>query len=268
MKISVFTHMKDPEKRMDPWKEALDCYSSISKDLVIVGDDLEEEFNWNDLGAMFQKGFNKSMGDWVINLSVDMILHEKDIPKLIKLLKMYPDEPAFTLPKYKFFEGNRYEIKNFETLIFNKNKYKNILFNGGGDNCLPTLNGKVLDQTNIRYFDIPIWNYDTTFRTKEIIARDRARFARAWHREFKDYGERGGPSEEEAFEAWFNMVKDRYPLHTNLVKLDDHPKFIVDKLKSLKKDQFGFDLFGLKGNTKFPMINKFEQKKIKIKYKI
>ena len=131
--------MRNPEERMDPWREALECYKSITSDIVIVGQDLEQEFKWDDLGKMFQEGFDKSEGDWVINLSIDMLLHETDIDKLIKLIKLYPDEPAIALPKYKFFEPERYQIKSFETVILNKKKYKNILFNGGGGFALPTL---------------------------------------------------------------------------------------------------------------------------------
>ena len=177
--------MRNPEERMDPWKEALQCYNSITNDIVIVGQDLEEEFKWNALGKMFQEGFDKSEGDWVINLSVDMFLHENDIDKLIKLIKLYPDEPAIALPKYKFFEPERYQIKSFETIILNKKKYKNILFNGGGDLALPTLDNVVLNQSTVKHIEVPLWNYDTTFRTKDIIAKDRARFARAWFREFQ-----------------------------------------------------------------------------------
>jgi len=268
LKISLFTHMKNPEERMDPWKEALECYNSITSDIVIVGEDLEQEFKWDALGKMFQEGFDKSEGDWVINLSVDMFLHENDIDKLIKLIKLYPDEPAIALPKYKFFEPGRYQIKSFETIILNKKKYKNILFNGGGDLALPTLDNVVLNQSTVKHIEVPLWNYDTTFRTKDIIAKDRSRFARAWFREFENYGDRGGPTEKEAFEAWFNMIKQRYPKHVNKISLNKHPQFIIEKLSNLQEGQFGYDLFGLKDKTSFSIRNKLNQKKIKLKYNI
>ncbi len=268
MKISLFTHMRNPEERMDPWREALECYESITNDIVIVGQDVEQEFKWDALGKMFQEGFDKSEGDWVINLSIDMLLHENDINRLIKLIKLYPDEPAIALPKYKFFEPERYQIKSFETVILNKKKYKNILFNGGGDLALPTLNNTVLNQSTVKHLDIPVWNYDTTFRTKEIIAEDRARFARAWFREFADYGDRGGPTNKEAFEAWFTMMKERYPFHTNKTKLKNHPKYIQHLLEDLREDQFGYNLFGFKEEAKFTLKNKINQKRIKFKFKI
>ena len=92
---------------------------------------------------------------------------------------------------------------------------------------------------------VPIWNYDTVFRTKEIISKDRARFARAYYRHFQDWGKgRGTP--EEAFNAWFKMIKKRYKLHNQYLEIDDHPKYIKDKLRNLNPDQFGYNAFGLK----------------------
>ena len=104
----------------------------------------------------------------------------------------------------------------------NKKHFKNIVFNGGGDLALPTLDKKVLDQSNTQILKYPIWNYDTTFRTREVISKDRARFARAWNREFGNFGDRGGPTDDEAFIAWYNMVKTRYPLHTSTVAISKH----------------------------------------------
>jgi hypothetical protein len=67
---------------------------------------------------------------------------------------------------------------NFEAILFNKRKFRDIKLNGGGDLCLPTLNGKVLKVPTINFVKIPLFNYDTTFRTKSVIAHDRARFAK------------------------------------------------------------------------------------------
>ena len=47
MKISIFTSMTDPEKRMDPWREALNCYEDFSDEVVIVGQNWPEEFKFS-----------------------------------------------------------------------------------------------------------------------------------------------------------------------------------------------------------------------------
>jgi hypothetical protein len=108
---------------------------------------------------------------------------------------------------------------------------------------------------NLMGVEIPIYQYDALFRTKGMISKDRARFARAWFKQFNDYGDRGGSSPEEAFEAWFEVVKSKYGFHTHKIKIDDHPNFIKKNLQELKHDQFGFDAFGLKDKTKRPFIN-------------
>ena len=63
------------------------------------------------------------------------------------------------------------------TFILNKKKYPNIKLNGGGDMCDPTLNGLLLDSKNVPVVNIPFWNYDSSFKSKNVIAEDRARFA-------------------------------------------------------------------------------------------
>jgi len=50
MKLSIATHMTNPEERMDPWKEALKCYEYYSDNIVKVGEDWEEEFTWKKIG--------------------------------------------------------------------------------------------------------------------------------------------------------------------------------------------------------------------------
>ena len=115
--------MTDPEYRRDPWKEALNCYSDISEEVVTVGQSWEKEFKWSKIGKVFQEGFAESKGNWVLHLAVDMFIHQDDIKKVYDCINKNPDIPALTLPKYKFFEPGRYEIKSFETVLLNKKKF-------------------------------------------------------------------------------------------------------------------------------------------------
>ena len=46
------------------------------------------------------------------------------------------------------------------------------------------------------------------------------------------------------------MIKDRYRKHTFRMKLDNHPIFIKNRLKTVREDEFGYDAFGLKSLTK------------------
>jgi len=259
--------MTKPEERMDPWKEALECYSYFSNDVFTVGSNWEDEFKWSKIGEVFQEGFDLAEGDWVLNIALDMFLHEKHKDKLLYFLKQHKDEPALALPKLKFYDPYRYQIMNFETVLLNKKKYKKIKINGGKDLCLPTLNGVLLEVPNIKIINLPLFNYDSTFRTKQIISHDRARFARAWFREFNSYGDRGGGEPHEAFEAWYAMIKERYKNNTNLFTIDNHPVFIKNKLKNLDKEQFGFNLFGIKDRNFLFQNPKYFIRQQRIKYK-
>ena len=47
--------MTDPEKRGDPWKEALNCYNCFSDELIVVGEDWPEEFKFSQIGSISNK---------------------------------------------------------------------------------------------------------------------------------------------------------------------------------------------------------------------
>lgn len=253
--LSIFTSMTDPEKRNDPWKESLSCYQEFADEVVTVGENWPEEFEWDLIGKVFQEGFDKSTKDWVIRMDLDYFFHENDIGHLRKSLQRFNSFPAISFPQYQIFTPDRYQIKTRICIAFNKKKFPNIKLNGGGDLTLATLNGELIDPKKMPNVNIPIYQYESSFRTKEIIAEDRARFARAWNRYFKDYGARGGESPNEAFDAWFEMIKERYSKHTFEIKYKNHPKYIKNKLDEIEKNHFAYDAFGLKYTTKRPYIN-------------
>ncbi len=266
MKISIFTHMTNPEERMDPWREALECYEYFCDEVVTVGENWPYEFDWKEIGQNFQEGFEKADGDWVINMPLDFFFHEKSRNQLLSSLKEHDDSPAIAIPKFKFFSPTKYEFKNFEIIVLNKKKFPNIRLDGGGDLCLATLDGKLIDYNALPIVNIPIWNYDTTFRTKEVIAEDRARFARAWFRHFNEWGDRGGPEPIEAFDAWLNMVKERLPKHISKIETEKHPKFIQDAIFNLKEEQFGYNCFGLLNKLSLNPMVYFDFLKLKMKF--
>lgn len=248
--LSIFTTMTNPEERGDPWKEALDCYNSLADEVVVVGEEWPYEFKFDHIGKTFQEGFNKASGDWVIRMDLDYFFHENDFAKLKQILKKNIDSPSIAFPQYQFFTPDRFQVKTKLCIALNKKYFPNIKLNGGGDLCMPTINNAQILNTSVPSYNIPVYQYDSMFRTKSTIAEDRARFARAWYSQFKDWGDRGGPSEEEAFEAWFNMIKNRYALHTNKISMRKHPKFICSKLQNLKQEHFGYSAFGLQNKTK------------------
>jgi hypothetical protein len=250
IKLSVFTSMTDPGSRNDPYKEAISCYEDFADELIIVGENWPYEFKFDQIGKVFHEGFEKSTGDWAIRMDLDYFFHENDLNEIKKFLIKNSDSPAIAFPQYQFFTYDRYHLKTKLCIALNKKKFPEIKLNGGGDMCQPTIDGKQILHSSVPKANIPIWQYDSMFRTKEIIAEDRARFARAWYKQFSDWGDRGGGTEEEAFIAWFEMIKDKYKKHVLRKKISDHPKYIQNRILNINENEFGYDAFGLKSTTR------------------
>ena len=244
--LSIATSYTNPEKRMDPWREALACYEDLADEVVRSGEDWPYEFTWDYIGKVFNESYQKATGDWVIRMDLDYFFHEKDFENIRKILGDNFDKPAVAFPKYQFFTPDRYALKTNIVIAYNKKKFPEIKLNGGGDLCLPTLNGKEILPNEVPISKVFLWNYDSMFKTKEIISEDRARFARAWFRYFGDWGKNEGDNPEKAFETWFDMIQGRYKNHKKLMDIDNHPKYIKKKIENLSEEQFGFDAFGLK----------------------
>ena len=250
MKVSIFTTYTNPDKRNDPWKEALECYEDFADEIVVKGQDWPYDFSWDLIGKTFQSGFDEARGDWAIRMDIDYFFHEKHIKTLPKVLRKYDNFPGIVFPQFQFFTPNRFQVKTRLCIALNKKRFPNIKLNGGGDLCLATLNDELLPINRLPNVNIPIYQYDSMFRTKEIISEDRARFAKAWKNYFNDFGNRGGENPDKAFESWFKDIEIKYKKHTNRLNLEKHPKYIQNKIENLSDNQFGYSAFGLKENTK------------------
>tara|TARA_B110000008_G_C16820333_1_gene504413 strand:+ start:100 stop:933 length:834 start_codon:yes stop_codon:yes gene_type:complete len=250
MKITVATTYTNPEERRDPWKEALSCYEDFADEIVVTGSDWPHDFSWELIGETFNKGFKEASGDWVMRMDIDYFIHEKQINNLKKSLIKYSDYPAICFPQYQFFIPSRFHLKTRLCIALNKKSFPNIKLNGGGDMCLATLNSTLIQPKDIPNVNIPIYQYDSMFRTKKLIALDRSRFASAWFKYFGEYGDRGGSSPDIAYEYWYKNIMKKFSFHTNKINIDNHPKYIKEKLKNLNQDQFGYDGFGLKVPSK------------------
>lgn len=242
--------MTNPDSRNDPWHEALSCYQSFAEEVITTGSDWPEEFKWSDIGKFFQEGLERSTGDWNIRMDVDYFFHENDYTKLIKYLKKYSEYPLVSFPQYQFYTSDRFHLKTRLCIGVNKKFKKNIRLNGGGDLCLATYNDELINPNKIPNIPVPVYQYDSVFRTKKIIKSDRARFARAWNREFGSFGSRGNGDEETSYNAWFTDVMSKYPKHIHKINFENHPKYIKNSLEKLDETQFGYSAFGLKNSWK------------------
>ena len=175
MKVSIFTTMTNPQKRMDPYIEALKCYEDFADEVIIVGKNWPEEFSFDYIGKTFQEGFDLCTGDWVIRMDIDTFFHQNDKDKLYKILLRNKYSPGIAFPKFQIFTPDRFDIKAKNVCIaFNKKNYSKIKLNGGGDLC--DLDGNLL--INTTYLMSIYMELYSVFKTK-IISADKAKFTKA-----------------------------------------------------------------------------------------
>ena len=53
--LSIFTSFTNPEERMDPWKESLNCYEHFADEVVTVGENWEKSSHSSLLAKHFKK---------------------------------------------------------------------------------------------------------------------------------------------------------------------------------------------------------------------
>lgn len=265
MKLSLFTTQTNASARGDNATDAIECYTELADETIIVdgsnpyymngkftedGDkehpeffmhEWPQEFSWEFIGQQFQRGYEACTGDWVIHADLDFIFHQNDFGRIRQALKDYPKSPAVSFYKWQFTMPDRYNLKSRLAIAVNKKAFGDrIKFNGGGDLCQPTLDGRDLDLSEIPQAGVPFYNYEKLLKTEAQIRDDVERMARAWHRRFGNYHL---GTDETAYKEWLHMALGRLGKPHEYIKLEDHPKYIQDTIRNLKPEQWGFNAF-------------------------
>lgn len=268
MKLSIFTTVTSPTKRGDAYQPALNCYCELGDEVIIVhGDGVNvkpldynhnnkeikhivtewpKEFRWTFIGQQFQKGYETCSGDWVIHADLDFIFHEQDFDSIRKACEDNKNAPALSFWKHQFIVPDRYNLKSRLVIAVNKGKFGDrIKFDGGGDLCQPTLDGKYISPNDVPEARVPFYNYEKMTKTKTQIRNDAGRMERAYARHFghTQYGSDG--TDEDAYNKWYEAQKGKFNKPQEHIPLKAHPKYIQETIKNLKPDQFGYNGFGL-----------------------
>lgn len=245
MKLSIITTATNPIERQDAYDEAMSCYTDLADEVIVTGEDWPFEFEWSHIGKTFQEGYDLATGDWVIRADLDYFFHEQDMSRIRHMLELYRDNPAASFWKYQFILVDRYSIKSRPVICLNKAKFGDrIKLNGGGDLCQATLDGQELRAADVPEIKVPLYNYDFSWKTEEVIRKDFGRFARAWNRTFNNWN-LGGPDDDSAFEVFKKMVIGRYAGRGGEpLRLEEHPKYIQKRIKELTPDRLGHSMFG------------------------
>jgi hypothetical protein len=260
--ISAFLAVTNPRSRGDLFDQCLESALGVADEVVIVDggttdgslDNLDprvkvvvslwpKEFDWPLIGQQFQKGYEACSGKWVLHLDLDFIFHEYDYGAVRWALAENADAPAVSFYKHQFISPDRYNLKSRLVLAVNKTLGQRIKFNGSGDLCQPTLDGKDLDLDSIPEAGVPFYNYEHILKTGEQVAEDVGRMDRAYKRHF---GKALYSADHTAMMGWLIMMEGRLKKPSKQIPLEKHPKVMQEVIKSLTPEQFGYDCFGLK----------------------
>lgn len=253
MSIGIFTTLTDPGRRGDHYKESLACYEALADRVVIVDghETWPQEFEWPTISQHFQWGYEKCDTDWVMHCDLDFLFHEKDFGKIRQALKDYPNSPAISFYKWQFILPDRYNLKSRLVIAVNKKEFGDrIKFNGGGDGCQPTLDGKDLELDTIPQAGIPFYNYEKLLKTPAQISDDVGRMDRAYFRTFGSYMY-GQGNDMSAFDGWVQMAKGRFAKPSKQIRLEEHPKYIQKTIKNLTEKNWGYSGFGILGDNNY-----------------
>lgn len=262
MALSLFTTVTDPQRRGDLWLPAIQCYSELADEVVIVDGstteylkDLPEncrvirsrwdyEFRWDLIGKQFTKGYRACTGDWVIYVDIDMIFHEKDFNLIKRIIQENPNLIALSTLKYMFSQPDRYYIKSRLVNVFNKKLVgERISFDSGGDLCRASLDGVLISPDKTKEMGVPVYCYEKIWKTYGQVFEDVGRMARAWEAYFGNT--ELGKDNEEAYDLWAKMLSGRFKRTQYPIKLEDHPQVMIPFIMMLQPNQFGYDGFGL-----------------------
>lgn len=259
IKLSIFTTVTRPFSRGDNYVDAFNCYNDLADEVVVInGDPVNHKlknsgkfkiidsvwpssFSWDFIGKQFQKGYESCTGDWSIHADIDFIFHENDFARIRRALEDYPNSPAVSFYKWQFILPDRYNLKSRLIVAVNKKVYGDrIKFNGGGDLCQPTLDGKELDLNSIPQAGVPFYNYEKILKTETQIKDDVTRMALAWTEYFNN--EHLG-NEKTAYVEWLKMAVGRFSKPHLQIPLKEHPKYVQNTIKNLKPEQWGYSGF-------------------------
>jgi hypothetical protein len=268
LKISVFTTIGSIGRTIndiqDAWVEAIQNYLQFADEVVVVWgfekapafqlDDRikvvhspwPNEFKWEFIGQQFELGYQNCSGDWVIHADLDFFFHEKDFDKIREAFGTYVNSPALSFWKYQFLLADRYRLKSRLVIAVNKKKFGDrIRFNSGGDLCQPSLDGMEIKPDTVPEARIPFYNYDFTFKTKDNIAWEFNRMARARAKNFPN-DDWGLGDEKKALEHFKRMQIGRFNNNDGwkVIDITEHPKVLQDKLTKINAKQFGYNMFG------------------------
>lgn len=271
MKLSIFTTETNALLRGDNIDDALECYTELADETVIVSGSYPKlpngglskdgdkehpefliyhwpkEFSWEFIGEQFTRGYEACSGDVVIHADLDFIFHEDDFSQIRASAETMLNNnlPAMSMHKSQFVLPDRYNVKSRIVTMVNKRDYGNrIKFDSGDDLTQPSLDGRYIKPDSVPQSKVGIYNYEKMTKTKDQIAKDQGRMERAWFRHFGIYQMGSDGTDKGALDRWLKAQDGKLNKPHEKIPLERHPKFVQETIKNLTPDQWGHSGFG------------------------
>lgn len=230
----------------------------LGKSYKIIEMPWKYDFSWETIAQHFNAGLEACTGDWIMKMDIDYIIHERDMAQLKDKMKRGWNAGFDLMSFMKFTVLNK--DKAYEKIhipfIIRKEKRDKIKFGiptddpisawgypinvkGFDEKCgLPT--GTSIPDNRIMSTSTRIYNYDNTFRNEKITGEHFLRFSNA--RVKAGFPRDWGGTEDEALIKFKSMMWSRLKKTETTykpLKLEDHPKYIRERIKSLTPDLYG-----------------------------
>lgn len=231
----------------------------ISKVKIIEGEKWEYDFDWKVMPRNLQIGLEACTGDWAFKFDVDYIFHEDNVKKMKdEIAKAHL--AAIELEKVNSVLVSKFFSKNFYPFLINKKDFKKVSYGFGKTagstyglsflfpiNIKETKNGINygefirMDNMRLHRINIPVYTYDFTFMTKKQVKEQRERFEGSLAK-YKGHTRESGS--KPAFAKFMKMMRIRLKLCNKEMKLEDHSRFIRERVKNIKPEMFGYNGWG------------------------
>jgi hypothetical protein len=272
-KLSIIGITANPTEKQYAWKEALESYCDLADEVIIVDGGTEdfpvpekvrkiripdpEVWTWAEHGKKLSLALGEAKGDWIIKIDLDWIFHENDLKTIRQKLEGI-DAPVATFQKKTVYPFRKYVQKGAIPIAINK-RYKNTIRFGKDENEYTDLTYPIWWRGKMDENDVPVgnliriidwgktgvtfWNFDYTFKTFEVAKKLFLRMSNA-HRTY--FGSSSfGNNEEEALEVFIRNMKGKLTRGLDLGDLSVLPKYIRGRIENIKKEEWGFDGWGL-----------------------
>lgn len=265
MKLSAFTIISEAERLCYPYIESIKSFLPLVDELIVVHNCISEfqdgskekiesignpkikiisgvfdyeRFGWASQGIMRTNGYYACTGDMVLMFDCDGLIHEKDIDYFKQeLTKIFNSNKAYGYwLKKRFNQPEKWVRQCKHSGFYNKALLGNN-FNFYGKS-LYAPNWGMIPQEHERgqNTDLTIYGYERIWDTKEVFEH------KLKQRRIMEMSSYAVPDEKKYIQ---NFVQERRLKMANaeFMSINNQPKIIQEKLRSVDETMFGFNLF-------------------------